>query len=516
MNSLIKIFTICVLWTLAPVFVSAQIIITEVMYDVEGSDSGREWIEIYNESDGDIDLVDWRLFEGGTNHKLKEVAGGTTLSAGGYAVIADDPDKFLADQTTFDGLILDSVFSLKNTGEEIAIRNPELEDLGTLLYDPLLGAAGDGNSLQFISGSWQALPPTPGKANSNSSEVDDENQDNIPVVEDEQEKEEENTVSYFPVEPQVFAYAGARKRLAVAGARIQFDGQAYGVKKEPLTSARFLWTFGDGASTEGEHVVHSFVYPGEYVVFLNASSGKFSGLDKVYVTAISADISISDANSEYIEIANNTKYELDLSYWQLKAGNKVFTFPDGTYILAQKQVRFPKETTGLRAYNNSDAVLLYPNGVVVKTQNEEEGADTNIVQPAIVNTSQNIQAENLQETAVPETNSNIGKSYRVFANKVEFGQIQSTEEADAEMPMKEDVLKQQSSALEAISYEDTNTKEGGITLWLLGVLGILMVGISGVFMAQSAKTEADLSRRSGAEADEYEIIEEKESDKIPF
>jgi len=101
------------------------------------------------------------------------------------------------------------------------------------------------------------------------------------------------------------------------------------------------------------------------------------------------------------------------------------------------------------------------------------------------------------------------QGYRIFANKVEFGQIQSTEEADAGVLLKEDVLKQQASVLEAISHEDTSTKERGITPWLLGVLGILMVGISGVFMAQSAKTEADLSRRSGAEADEYEIIEEK-------
>ena len=52
--------------------VSAQIEITEIMYDVPGSDAGREWIEIHN-TGNTTDLTDWRFFESGSNHKLKNV-----------------------------------------------------------------------------------------------------------------------------------------------------------------------------------------------------------------------------------------------------------------------------------------------------------------------------------------------------------------------------------------------------------------------------------------------------------
>ncbi|MCG2698987.1 PKD domain-containing protein, partial [Candidatus Parcubacteria bacterium] len=79
----------------------------------------------------------------------------------------------------------------------------------------------------------------------------------------------------WPVEPQIFANAGSDK-TAIAGADVYFSGKALGLKKEPLESARYLWNFGDGAISEGQNVKHVYKYPGEYIVILDISSGKYS------------------------------------------------------------------------------------------------------------------------------------------------------------------------------------------------------------------------------------------------
>ena len=48
----------------------ANILINEVMYDVEGTDTDREWIEVYNDGSESVDLSTYKLFEANTNHGL--------------------------------------------------------------------------------------------------------------------------------------------------------------------------------------------------------------------------------------------------------------------------------------------------------------------------------------------------------------------------------------------------------------------------------------------------------------
>ncbi len=47
----------------------AKLIINEIIYDLEGSDAGYEWIEIKNILDGPIDLTGWKFYDG-SNHLL--------------------------------------------------------------------------------------------------------------------------------------------------------------------------------------------------------------------------------------------------------------------------------------------------------------------------------------------------------------------------------------------------------------------------------------------------------------
>ena len=127
-----------------PPFAFASVSITEIMYDPKDSDTDREWIEVYNDG-ADIDLSQYKFSEGGTNHSLIVSQGGTTLKNDDYAVIADNPQKFLIDFPTYTGIIFDSSFSLNNTGETLIIKDKNLVEIDKVVYNSLWGGAGDGS-----------------------------------------------------------------------------------------------------------------------------------------------------------------------------------------------------------------------------------------------------------------------------------------------------------------------------------------------------------------------------------
>lgn len=155
---------------------AGDIIINEIMYDLSGSDTDREWIEIYNKGTSFIDLTDWRFKEGGSNHTLNQYQGSLSLDPGGFAVIVDNPTTFLNDNSGFPGTIIDSSFSLSNTGEILTILQSDLTTVSDeVTYQSSWGGAGTGGSIERKSASggsndssnWQesAAGGTPGASN---------------------------------------------------------------------------------------------------------------------------------------------------------------------------------------------------------------------------------------------------------------------------------------------------------------------------------------------------------------
>src|SRR3989344_3853230 len=146
-------------------FAFANVEINEIMYDLKtGSDDGREWVEVFNDSDSPVDFSIFKFFEGDTNHKLTLIQGDIKVGTAGYAIIVADNIKFKIDWPNFSGNIFDSSFSLSNSGETLAIKNADLI-LDEYTYKSSSGGAGDGKSLQKIDGVWVASIPTPGTEN---------------------------------------------------------------------------------------------------------------------------------------------------------------------------------------------------------------------------------------------------------------------------------------------------------------------------------------------------------------
>lgn len=154
-----------------------QIDITEIMYNLSGSDNNREWVEILNSGNTSFNGSDITFFENETNHRVESASGFSTVFPGDYVVIADDPTSFISDNIGFTGKIFKSSFSLNNSGETLKIKKGDIV-IDTVLYSSKMGAYGNGNSLQLINNEWLESIPTPGKENNfieTNEDVDENN-----------------------------------------------------------------------------------------------------------------------------------------------------------------------------------------------------------------------------------------------------------------------------------------------------------------------------------------------------
>lgn len=152
MHNIIHNKKFCLIIWLCLVFLIAKsanaIVINEIMYNPDGTDSGREWIELYNDEAFDIDISEWRLYENDINHGLTISQGDLVIPGNGYAVIADNSDNFLVDYPDFNEAIIDSAFSLSNLGELICIKDNSLTFIDCVNYSTNWGADGNGKTLE--------------------------------------------------------------------------------------------------------------------------------------------------------------------------------------------------------------------------------------------------------------------------------------------------------------------------------------------------------------------------------
>lgn len=97
---------------------SADVYITEVMYDPQYDDEYYEFVEIYNPQDSPIDLTGWRLSDGTGEDFIIGIGVGTLLS--GYGVIFD-PD-YLNHEPLYDYLLREECLILTVEGTTLGDR----------------------------------------------------------------------------------------------------------------------------------------------------------------------------------------------------------------------------------------------------------------------------------------------------------------------------------------------------------------------------------------------------------
>jgi hypothetical protein len=149
-------------------------------------------------------------------------------------------------------------------------------------------------------------------------------------------------------------------KISIVGGGSVFLGEVFGTQGDPIPNARFVWNFGDGATAEGQNIIHTFSYPGTYVVVLTASSGVSSTQAQVVVLAAAAKLGLIAENDGSLLIWSGASQPLDVGLWMLVCGHDSFIIPQETLVLGGGGIRFSPAITKLQC--GIESRLEYPNG----------------------------------------------------------------------------------------------------------------------------------------------------------
>jgi hypothetical protein len=105
----IYLFAIFLILMFASSISSAQVVLTEIMFNPSGNENADEFIEIYNNGTAAINLACWMISDGTGADSLRALDDGLTLPPGRFGLILD-PGYFDDESDTYDGLIPDSAF----------------------------------------------------------------------------------------------------------------------------------------------------------------------------------------------------------------------------------------------------------------------------------------------------------------------------------------------------------------------------------------------------------------------
>lgn len=327
----------------------AGVLINEVAWMGTEVSTADEWIELYNPGEEDINLTGWTLNaqDGSPEIDLEGI-----IFAGSYYLLERTNDESVP------GVSADLIYSgaLSNSGEVLILKNSSVTEIDRV--DASEGwPAGDNETKQSMqkSGSgWITAQSTPKAQNVIEESGEEQAQE---------ENESAGTDQWIVDNKNITADAGEDK-IAIVGAAVEFEALAYGTQGKPLQTADFLWNFGDGSFKRGRGVFHTYHYPGNYVVMLDASTANYNDSDSLQVKVIPNGLIISEVKpgkDGWVEIYNNSDYDLDISRWRLSNGKFVFYFPKDTQILKKMHLVIPYEISGVEFYSSGTGVLLYPN-----------------------------------------------------------------------------------------------------------------------------------------------------------
>lgn len=363
-----KYFTVIIVFFAVSHVAYAGFEITEIMYDVDGTDTNREWVEVKNTGTEAEDLSRWYLFTDNTKHALSP-QGSSSVPAGSYAVITQNATNFRNDWPNFTGTLFDSSWTgLNNDGETIGLKDPNLSVVSEVTFTASMGGSGTGDSLQKVNGMWISTTPTPGSENKSGpastsvTTTTDENGVTQPIP-------KKKEVEVPRINTNIIA-----QNTVFAGIPFTVDALTTGYNKEPLPMGRFSWNFGDGVTKneyQHEPFRYSYQYPGEYVVSLSYyrvyPGTVVDASDRMTIKVIPPQISISSVmvgNDHYIELENKSSLEINLSEWSLRGALKTFWIPTNTIILPNQKIRFSEVATSFTDSDSQFVMLMDPTGTL--------------------------------------------------------------------------------------------------------------------------------------------------------
>lgn len=351
--------------------VSAALLFSEIMYDHEGTDTDHEWVEVYNPGDTPVSLVGVK-FNDGSNHTLNEPPtngsqGALSVPAGGYMIIAQNAETFLADYSGYTGTVLDTVMSLSNTEETIKLIGQSGEILAEASYTSSSGAAGDGKTLNWNDTSYVSGDPTPGSAmGGNSSGGSGDGATNG--------SSSSTSTTTTPVkapEPKRTIEITTSDNI-LRGVPLIIKPILLGYSQEPITYGKLYLNFGDGETAEvkqGEKIEHTYQYAGVYTLVLEWYES-FWSVDPVLTTTKVVRVEDGGMNIEIlsggaVKVKNSNAKIADISDFKIVQGTDTFIFPKRTRLAGVSAITITPKVLGFTPRATIPIQILNPFGDVV-------------------------------------------------------------------------------------------------------------------------------------------------------
>lgn len=316
-----------------PFIAFAQIKITEIMYDPQGSDTKREWIEVFNSGAENVDLNTYFFFENNIYHKLVAQTE-SILKPGEFAIIVDSIAEVVTEYKEYMGKLFDSAFSLNNTGETISMADNSKQIIDTVTYDSSMGANNDGNSLQVNNDKIIHAQPTFGRENATENyevpaeDSSSDNNSNSGSTSVSTHTQPEPVSNYTPSTP--FKISAGRNRLVLINTPVDFKVQ---ISKADI-NPRVMWNLGDFSIKKGKNTTHIYEHEGIYEVVAEAKNEGHTSIARTEVTVMRPNLLIVQASST-IQIKNESSKEVNLGgFSMLFDTGKKYTIPRNSIIKA--------------------------------------------------------------------------------------------------------------------------------------------------------------------------------------
>lgn len=358
---------VCILSSLLfsiPLTLRADVSFSEIAWMGTKASQFAEWIELFNSGSTAVDLSGSGIYRGGTSLLFPLTK---KIEPGGYLVIerttASVPDALpgIDDEA---GAFLGG--GLSNTGEFLVLKDSRGVTLDS--FDFRTGwPAGDNSTketMQKNGTAWVTATATPKSALSLDAVVQassGSSPDSTSTLSGISSNAGASGAATSVIAPD-FSISVGRERLASVGSPLDFEARIDGASSGGIA---YRWSFGDGAMSLVQKPSHSYNYPGDYVVVLNAGNDTVQAVARTVVHVIPVDVSFAiHPEDGRVDLSNNSSYEMNFGRWVMRFGQKDFLFPEDTILLPKKKISLARSTTNFTSYASTTPFLTSPNQAV--------------------------------------------------------------------------------------------------------------------------------------------------------
>ncbi len=366
----LTIFFVC------PYFSKAEVIINEIQV----SPIENRFLEIFNNGDSDVNLTGWYLQRKTPNSEsFSSMVSSTNfegkiIKAGDYFVISKSSS--VASSIVFDKLTIteSNQIVLKNNNQQIVdlVSFEGFPNCNSCLPNPQ-----ESKSVSLIGNSWKTTNPTPLSENSNTKE-----EFNTTTSQNSSGSSSSTSSSSFVdatskkkiiLNPNIVSKIEAPS-VVVAGIPFEIKQKTIGLKNEVINFGKFVWNFGDGNQKElvyGGPFFYKYENSGDYVLSLSYYDTRLTtsrdSFDRKNIKVVPSGVkilSVGSGDSPFVEIKNETGYEVELNNWIIKGFTKDFIIPSGTILLSGKTIKISSSVTGFTKEDVQSIQLVDTSGTV--------------------------------------------------------------------------------------------------------------------------------------------------------